>query len=161
MIYALYMLDVLEKILVDKEPHQQLFYTALQVLYALEEKGYRPLPMRFFEIRVVQEMGFSPTLDRCVLCGEPNPGYRFSLADGGLVCPNCAPGTEAEPLHPETLAVLRLLSRAQLEVTDKLKVSPVVLRQLEHLTEGYLEYHFERRFAVKQAIRKLKNYYSI
>ena len=57
----------------------------------------------------------------------------------------------------ETLAVMNLLCNAQINILERLKISNLAQVQLEKLLESYLEYHLERKFNLKNTIRKLKN----
>src|SRR5262249_12649197 len=43
-----------------------------------------------FELVLLRELGYSPTLQRCAVCqGEEGPSPAFSAAAGGLLCSSC------------------------------------------------------------------------
>lgn len=81
---------------VPAEPHPEVFDAASAGLDAIEHA-----PTELLETAalvacwgLVVALGFSPTLDRCAVCGVPTEGaIRFGAAQGGALCANH--GTEA------------------------------------------------------------------
>jgi DNA repair protein RecO (recombination protein O) len=150
----LYMMEALDQVLPEREPHERLFDLSLQAMQAVETGGKQPGPLRFFELSLLKELGYSPILEECVRCGASPPGHIFSVAEGGLICADCLEsGEEHCRLTGETLAALRFLSRASLEAVGKLKISAAAWAELESLLAQTLTYHFERRFAVGEVLR--------
>ncbi len=58
--------------------------------------------------QMIATLGFSPSLEDCARDGRPVPAgsARFSVADGGFLCPACAAQTEASKLPAEDREVL-------------------------------------------------------
>ena len=60
-----------------------------------------------FSLKYLELAGFGPRLSGCLLCGstpEPEPGWRWEPAAGGLYCPRCAPATtRSRPVSPALL----------------------------------------------------------
>ncbi len=53
-------------------------------------------------------LGFAPTVDQCVRCGQPlGDDAWFALAEGGLLCPSCGRGTGAGALSRADQETLR------------------------------------------------------
>lgn len=159
MLQAAYLAELLDKSLVEADPHPRLFDTTLSVLQYLEVESFSPLVMRWFEMRLAGELGYRPGLDRCINCHQVTCGVLFSVSDGGILCDQCASGKIGEGirLDGETLAVLRALDRKELRLLGRVRVSDRTLNVLELLLEKYLEYHLERRFNVKGIIKTIKN----
>lgn len=157
-LYIMYMMELLDKSLMDKVPLPHLYLTLVEVLELMDQEGFNPLLVRYFESQLLTHLGYRPVLDRCVGCGSRlSDHYTFSLADGGLVCAACPTGNNRRiNLRGDCLALLRLLSQGTLPAIRRVKVSPEAMRQLEYFLELYLEYHVERKFRVKNTIRWLK-----
>jgi DNA repair protein RecO (recombination protein O) len=155
---AVYMMELLDKALMDEVPLPKLFYSTHQVLRAMNEGCVTPLLLRYFEVRLLVELGYTPVLDRCVNCGSKEIGAGlFKLAAGGLLCPQCARQENGLiAVRPDSLALLRLLTNASAHVIDRIHSNPASLNQLEWFLEQYLEYYLERRFTMKHTIRWLK-----
>jgi DNA repair protein RecO (recombination protein O) len=88
---AYYLAELLGEFTQDCDPHPGLFDEALA---ALEDFGpgaaVGPRVARF-EMVLLQELGYSPVLAHCALCGGalPDRGLAFSPAAGGVLCPAC------------------------------------------------------------------------
>lgn len=157
-LYIMYMVEILDKSLMDRAPIPTLFNTLRAVLEIINEEGLNMMLVRYFESRLLVNLGYKPVLDRCVICGgSVSDRFSLSLADGGLVCGSC-PADENTQMHlrGDCLALVRLLTEGSLQAVRRVKASPEAMRQLETFLERYLEYHVERKFKVKNTIRWLK-----
>ncbi len=84
-----------------------LLLAALRRLDAGDDVGF---VCRFFELRLLDALGYRPQMSECVSCGEPlapRPQY-FAAGSGGALCPECATG-ETGPIRPLTLNALKAL----------------------------------------------------
>ena len=113
---AYYVAELLADWTEDYDPHPALFDEALDTLRAVGLPGdgdeVGPRVMRF-EMALLRELGYSPTLDACASCGAAAGGGRvsFSAAAGGVLCPGCARGQrEKRTLSARALALLRALA---------------------------------------------------
>ncbi len=156
---AVYMMELLDKALMDGVALPALFNSTLKVLRVMDEDGPDPLLLRFFEMRLLAELGYAPALTHCVGCDSAEVGGGlFKLSEGGLLCPRCAREQGGGViLKPDSLALLRLLLNGNLQALKRVRVSPAGLVRLEHFLEDYLEYHLERKFVTKNTIRILKH----
>lgn len=157
-LYCLYIMELLDKSLMEKVKMPGLFKTTLEILHNMDQSGYNPLKIRLFEIKLLTSLGYKPFLQECVACGK-KPAYfnYFSLAEGGVICDACKTNTQSLLfITGETLSIMKLLINTNTGIIDKLKVSDQAGNQLEALLGNYLEYHLERKFNVKNTIKKLK-----
>lgn len=155
---AMYMMELLDKALLDQAPLPDLFDTTAEVLLGLDAEGFNPLFLRYFELRLLIELGYAPVLSRCVICSSTAiaDGF-FKLSEGGLLCPSCALKVGGYVrIRPDNLAILRLMQNGDLKVLKRVRVGRPGLEQLERFLEQYLEYYLERRFVMKNTIRTLK-----
>jgi DNA repair protein RecO (recombination protein O) len=96
----------------EYDPHPALFDEALD---ALDSFGAVPVGLRVmrFEMVLFRELGYSPTLQTCAVCGSEvaPPGLAFSAAAGGVVCKACQPRQrERRALSPGAWQLLRALA---------------------------------------------------
>lgn len=157
-LHCLYMMELLDKSLMDHVPLAGLYQTLLEVMEAINERGLNSLFIRYFECQLLVNLGYKPELWKCVGCGKkPEGKFYFSLSEGGLICQGCSQESQYNmSLGGEAIGLLRFMIQGNFQAVSKVKVSPGGLKQLELLLEKYLEYHLERRFKVKNTISLLK-----
>jgi DNA repair protein RecO (recombination protein O) len=118
---AYYIAELLDSATQENDPHPALFDCTIESLEALNGAGKETgavtagLQVMRFEMRLLDELGYSPELNSCAGCGlsvdEKKPVY--SAEAGGLVCANCqAAHRDRRPLTEEALAGLRALASA-------------------------------------------------
>jgi len=157
-LYSMYIMELLDKSLLERSPLPKLYEVLVAVLESLNDQGLNLLMLRYFESSLMINLGYTPVLDRCVLCERSDlTNHNFSLNEGGLLCSSCAEQSQSIlALRGETVALLRLLCSSSTQTVQRVKASPVAMQQLEYFLERYLEYYLERRFKVKNTIRWLK-----
>ncbi len=157
MLYAVYIMELLDKSLMERMPLSNLYLHTLQVLDYINEWGINPLVIRSFEIKLLICLGYTPLLNQCINCGSPRV-TAFDMPGGGMICDECQKISPAAfRLTAQTLALLRLLLNANLTTISRVKASTQSLAQLETFLEAYLEYYLERKFSLKRTIRTIKD----
>jgi DNA repair protein RecO (recombination protein O) len=157
-LYSMYMMELLDKSLLERVPLPNLYTALIQVLALTNEQGLNMMLVRYFESRLLVNLGYKPVVNQCVRCGGKDfKEFDFSLSEGGLLCADCLhPEDKVVRLRGESVALIKLLSEGPLQTILRVKASPLAMQQLELFLERYLEYHLERRFKVKNTIRWLK-----
>jgi DNA repair protein RecO (recombination protein O) len=95
-----YVAEVIDQLLPDHEPNDDIFRLALSVVKSLET-GPVWMPLTYFDLWVVRLAGLLPDLNRCTACGaglNSSRAYFHALADG-LLCTKDKrlAGTEMSP----------------------------------------------------------------
>lgn len=156
-LYAYYIMELLDKSLLEKTPSPFLYNETLQILSYLNDKGVKNLVIRYFEVQLIKELGYKPRLEDCAACGGKTGSTRFNLAEGGILCDDCARFLKTDfILSGETFSLLKFLTRTNLKSLERVKASEEALNKLEQLLGKYLEYHLESKFNLKNAISQLK-----
>ena len=115
--------------------------------------------LRYFEMRLLDQAGFRPQLDRCVTCDQPlRPADSFFVpGEGGVVCADCAPGAPGlRRLSPEGLKLLRLLQNRPYGELERVRIPPDVLREVEHHLRSYIVYVLERDINAAAFLERLR-----
>jgi DNA repair protein RecO (recombination protein O) len=77
------------------QPEPSLFDLLYELLDCLNRSEPRAELLRLYELKVLEAVGLRPVVDRCTRCdrvdGLDEPGQRFDVARGGVVCAECAP----------------------------------------------------------------------
>jgi DNA repair protein RecO (recombination protein O) len=130
----------------DSHEAFRLLAQALSALDAGAEVG-REVVARWFELALLDAMGFRPELVQCLECGAPiePDGNAFSPVGGGVLCPQCSHAAlGVRPISADALKVLRHLQRSALVGVIRLRLTPVVHREVERLLHATVSAVLER-----------------
>ncbi len=145
--HALYAIELVDQFTADHIENYPLFQLLLETMHQLCQAGDNELVLRYFELHLLNEVGYRPQLHRCVSCKanlEPITNSFCSTA-GGMLCPNCSQSQPLTyPLSVNALKVLRLLQNYNYNTVSKLKINPELSRELEGVMRDYLKYLLER-----------------
>ena len=154
---GLYVAELIDGFSAAAIANPPLFDLALQTLDAIGHAAGAPdddpavdLPLRYFDLQLLQLSGFLPELYQCVECGadlEPER-HRFAPGAGGALCPDCAtlPDVIVRPLSLSALKVLRLLHRTQSpDRLPRLDLPPPVRQEVHGLLTATLQHWLDRQ----------------
>ena len=116
-------------------------------MHRLCRGGDNELVLRYFELHLLNEVGYRPQLQHCVSCHsslEPATN-SFCPSAGGMLCPNCGqsqPLTYALSLN--ALRGLRILQASDYDAVTELEMNPELSHELEEVMRHYLRYLLER-----------------
>ncbi len=150
---ASYCAELVDRLTPEREPQPKVFFLMLAVLRALKA-GDPDLAARLFEIKLLDILGYRPSLTECVAGNHPLPsaageGARrlwFSIERGGVVCSACAQSCEKlRPFSPAALGAMKYFLRSPLEQAAQARIDPKILQELANILQGFLVYHGEIR----------------
>ncbi len=150
---ALYVTELVNQFTADHIENEGLFRLLLETLKQLCQPGDQELTLRYFELHLLNKVGYQPQLQKCVACRtslKPTTNY-FQPGAGGMLCPDCSPTQPASyPVSVNAQKVLRLFQNSDDSVIDRLKIDAKLSRELESVTGRYIRYLLERE--VKSAV---------
>jgi len=145
--YGLYLTELVNQFTVDHIKNRPLFQLLLDTMHILCQPVNKELTLRYFEIHLLNEVGYRPQLQQCVLCHSPLRPVTNSFCPGagGILCPDCTHTQSLTyPLSVNALKVLRLLQDSDYQTISRLKVKPGLSQELEIIMRNYLKYLLER-----------------
>lgn len=159
--YAAYVVELLDRFTGDDDADEGTLFSLLDdTLTRLCTADDVRLPTRYFEMRLLDEVGFRPELNQCVISQEPiiAQDQFFSYAEGGVVSPEAARHTSnlASVTLP-TLKLMRHLQRSPYSHVASLTLNEARHQALERIMLAYLSYLLERRLQSVAFIRHLRN----
>ena len=92
---AYYVVELLNALTSEGDPHPELFDQAVRTLHALDQDGEVARETLRFELSALNLLGHLPALDRCAECGSAIAAegrVPFGQLAGGVLCPRCRPG---------------------------------------------------------------------
>lgn len=159
--YASYAAELLDRFTFDSDDtHTQRLFDLLDNTFArlCSDSDSRRV-IRYYELHLLDEVGFRPELTECVILREDVEAVDqfFSFGDGGVVSVEGASHTAGlVPLPVKTLKLLRFLQRSPYEQTRALKIDEKLHRDAERIMPGYLTYILESRVQSVDFIRRLR-----
>jgi DNA repair protein RecO (recombination protein O) len=142
-----YCAELVDRLTPERSEGNPVFRLLLETLGYLDASVEYEIATRRFELRLLGELGYSPSLTDCAACGsrlEPVANYWSSDA-GGAVCPSCADDSlRLAPLSVNALKMLRLLQRSPYEDAARIRISAELSAELESCLTDYVRYVLER-----------------
>ncbi len=156
---GLYCAELVDRLTPDRSEGNPTFRLLEQTLHYLNDAEQFDLSVRRFELRLLDELGYRPSLAECAVCRqrlEPRDNY-WSADAGGAVCPRCADDSlRLAPLSLNALKLLRLLERSPFEDASRVRVSAGLGAELESCLGDYVRYVLEREVRSARFVETLR-----
>ena len=146
--YASYVVELLDRFVYEQEgANPTLFRLLADTLQRLSDEDDTWLAVRYYEMRLLDYLGFRPQLFECANCGREIQAEDqfFSFSAGGVICPRCGQGLpNLKFISLETLKYLRHFQRSSYGEAARARPSSEVRAEAENLMQGYFTYLLER-----------------
>jgi len=157
--YASYVVELLDRFTYEEGENRALYHLLVDTLSRLSLSGNMDLKVRFYELRLLDLVGFRPQLYRCTGCEaeiQPQDQY-FSASQGGALCPNCGiKYVGSSPISMNALKYLRFFQRSNYSEVTRAKLTSSINKEIEDIIQQYLVYLLERRLNTPPFIRRLR-----
>ncbi|OEH86162.1 DNA repair protein RecO [Desulfuribacillus stibiiarsenatis] len=160
--YAMYILDVTERVQEENEPAFELFQMLTSILNKMEEGYDAEILVRIFEIKLFALKGYRPCVDQCLHCNAVEEGYayRFSVRLGGFLCPRC---TQQDPkamhITPSVAKLVRVFLYIDLERIGEISVKKDTRAGLEEVSQAFIREHLGLQMKGHTMIAQIKSVY--
>ncbi len=144
---GLYTTELVNQFTVAHIANPRLFQLLLETLRHLSQADNTELVLRYFELQMLDLVGYRPQLQECISCRmELQPVVNaFCSSAGGILCPNCKYEHPASfSISVDALKVLRLFQRSTFEVVSRLKINSELSQELKAAMASYIRYLLER-----------------
>ncbi len=157
---ASYVIELLDRFTYeDERENSSLFRLLTDTLSRLASQADPWLVVRYYEMRLLDDLGFRPRLFECANCGRailPEDQF-FSFSAGGVICPRCGQGLpNLTPISMETLKYLRHFQRSSYREASRARPGLEVQKEAEGLMQGYFTYLLERELNTPGFLKKIK-----
>jgi DNA repair protein RecO (recombination protein O) len=157
---ASYVLELLDRFTYQDEiENPGLFRLLTETLSRLAAQADPWLVIRYYEMRLLDHLGFRPQLFECANCRRPilPEDQFFSYSAGGVICPRCGQGLRnIRPISVETLKYLRHFQRSSYADAAKARPSLEVQNEAESLMQGYFTYLLERELNTPGFLKSIR-----
>lgn len=157
--YATYIGELTYKLVEQKKPVPHLFVQFMNTLEWIAEKDDIDVPIMMYELKVYQEGGFAPTVDRCINCGIRTTSYSFSINEGGLLCQNCLTMDPYAINLPNALVkLLYLFANVGIEQVGTINVKKENQQLLRHILDQYYNQYGGFEIKSKKVLKQILDF---
>lgn len=157
--YAGYVVELLDRFTYEEGQNWQLFQLLVETLKRLASEPDPFVPVHYYEMRLLDLMGFRPLLFECASCGkaiQPEDQY-FSAERGGVLCPDCGLLVNlVRPISMDALRYLRHFQRSSYTEAKRANPGQDTRDEVEAILNYYLTYLLERNLNSPEFIRQVK-----
>ena len=158
---ASYVVELLLRFSYEEEGgNPTIFKLLVDTLDRIEKETDSWLPIRYYEMRLLDAVGFRPHLFECANCGReilPEDQF-FSYTAGGVICPRCGQGVpNITKLSLEALKYLRHFQRSSYKDASRARVALDVQKETEILMQGYFSHLLERQLNTPGFIKRIRS----
>lgn len=158
--YAAYAIELIDRFTYEEGANALLYRLLVETLQRIGGEEDPFWAVRYYEVHLLDLLGFKPELFECVECRQPiKPEDQFfSLLRGGVVCPACSMFEGGlKPVSVEALRFLRHFQRSTYAVAHQARVPDRIRAEMEALLQTYITYLLERGLNTPSFLRSVKN----
>jgi DNA repair protein RecO (recombination protein O) len=157
--YGAYVVEVVDRFTYDVEENRGVYRLLADTLARLCTPVNPELVVRYFELRLLDMIGFRPQLFECSSCGKviKAEDQFFSAEMGGVLCPSCGPKTPgSRTIGMSALKYLRHFQRSNYQDARLAQLTSTLNREMERLMNHYLTYLLERGLNTPAFLRRAR-----
>ena len=158
--YSSYITELIARFTSEEDDNQQIYHLFKDTLSRIDTEQSPNPAVRYFEIHLLDLLGYRPELSECVNCESviQAEDQFFSISMGGVLCPRCGPGIQdANPIPMNTLKYLRHFQRSTYRDAARALISPKLNQDLEQFLQRYFTYLLERNLNTPAFIRRIRD----
>ena len=156
---GLYIAELVDSFTGEHSEDRRLFDLVLEVLQQLSQFNDFELVLRYFELHLLDHLGYRPQLQQCTECNlslKPEANF-FSPNHGGVLCHNCGfHEPAAHPISLNALKVLRLWQNCDYTTAKRVKINSKLDTEMEQIMREYIKYLLDKQLKSTAWLDKLK-----
>ncbi|MEO8457691.1 MAG: DNA repair protein RecO [Chloroflexota bacterium] len=156
---GLYAAELTDRMTAEKVHSYPIFRLMQDTLARVEQGTDGDQALRYYEMRLLDQSGFRPELERCVGCTnelEPVDNFFAAIA-GGAVCRTCVAGLAGpRVLTLNALKLMRLMQRNSYNDVARVRVTAELGHEVERHLRGYIITVLERDVNSAAFIERLR-----
>jgi len=159
--YGSYILELLNYSVEDGTKNMKIFGLLLKVITLLsEDLCNKNLLKAIFEVKLLNELGYSPELENCTVCGKGDSLNHFSIADGGVICENCSRENDRGiKVNSKIPRLINFILQSDKKKICESKINDFYIDKLDILLSSYLKYHIGiKNFKSIEFLNMLRKY---
>jgi DNA repair protein RecO (recombination protein O) len=158
--YAAYIVELLDRFTYEEgSSNLALFRLLVESIERVEKEADAWLAVRYYEMRLLDHLGFRPQLFECANCENEILAEEqyFSFSAGGVICPRCGQGLpNLGRISVDALKYLRHFQRSSYRDASRARANLDIQKETEIIMQGYFTYLLERGLNTPGFIKRVK-----
>ena len=146
--HALYAAELLDRATEQRSENFDLYRLLLDTLRRFTERDDLERILRYYEMRLLMQLGYKPELELCVVCGsELGEGevVRWAPSLGGAVCSSCKPQDVAlSAVSQDSLLAMRILQSDTAAAIDDFVLDHETGREIERILRDAIHHALDQ-----------------
>jgi DNA repair protein RecO (recombination protein O) len=158
--HAILMMELVSCVMGQEDKNEDIFNLTKESLEAMEAASAQSEKITLiFKIKLLTLSGFQPHFESCISCGSRiTQEARFSLAQGGLLCPRCFPkDLHARTIFRGTIATILHIQKNDLKTNLNLGLNPQIKKELSQILHAFFNFHLEKDFRAERVLKQLQS----
>lgn len=156
-----YLLELTAEMTAEGQVLPHVFGLLTGFLHKIEGTAEAEMLVRFFEIRLLSQLGYMPHLDGCVVCRTPlTEGLTvlFSSERGGALCRACSTGSpDLVGLSIGTARFLAMAARLDTDKLQRLRPSVQCLRECDAALSDFIRFQIGKELKTRRFLDKMRS----
>lgn len=162
--YGAYLLEMINRMLLDHDGSSVLFEQLVAALQALEAGKDAQVITHIFELKMLDFAGYTPSIQACAHCadafgagGAPSAEPLFSAPLGGVICQRCAHhDPQSLRISSKTHKLLFMLQQIDLRQVGSIQVSAESKQQLKLCLRAFMNNHVSEHWKARNFLDQLE-----
>ena len=148
--YASHITKIIQDVTDENQNTYKILQLYLNTLYVISETQMDlEFVISIFKLRLMCLLGFSPRVQKCILCGKEEKLNYFSLKDNGLKCEICAKqDTGAIKISESTKKAIQYIVLAPAKKLYSFEMSEENKKQLQMVSKLYTDIKLEKEYKI-------------
>ncbi len=155
--YAAYMVELLDKMTESKVPQPHLFNQLLSSLEQINAGKDAEMIAMMFEAKLLQETGYRPQLQSCVICGNTDHLHSFSVRHGGMIC-NKHDEEQAVSLQAGTIKILTVFQQIDIHRLGNINIKESTKSQLRVIMRAFFDEYIGISLKTRRFLDQMKHF---
>lgn len=134
--YSTYIIELTTKVY-KNSPSKNIYELLIASLIKINEGFDYMIISDILRLKLLDNMGIKPVIDRCCECGNTNDIVTISSYLGGYVCKSCY--KNEKKVSPKTISMIRMLYYVDISKISKLDISEEVKKEIDEFTNDYYD----------------------
>lgn len=160
--FAYFLAELVDKIVAEELKDTRIFNLLAHTLGILNDQNFSneslPILLIAFEMQLLNILGFSPQVSRCVHCGKTKSRkFGFSAMLGGILCENCLRYDRlATAIDLSEIKAMQGLLRLHLAKKFNFSLSFKTVELVTEKLEYFIHFVFEKNIKSLEFIKQIK-----